>query len=390
MPAGDLCGSSAPYACITTGGCYADSSSAQQGCPNDWCYFGPCVITSLRPSRTIVFVNQCDEAFPVYQNNTTMIVTKEQFPAKGGLYVYTFDLTAVPSSWGVTYYQTGPTGAGINFAALPTDQDLSNSTLFEPNFGAYDGQSDVYDLSAIPPSSCAGHMQTSDNDYGYADHLPYIDPSNTKLNWACLVNPTTGQLSCGDGLGWYLCPAVTGTSTVAATVQPPTAQNGGSGNITYGCGVSGTTCCASTSPTGTCDTTSVTSCCPNVCAVTGTEDPTAPSVRNLVHNCAYQQSLTVAQNNGMKTKIGTTPRQTGFWKAMLVEPVWPAGQQPGAGCLTIYCGAGGTEKDPTFETMAQTCAAGYLWPYDDAAATVTCNGAPDYKVTFCPTPGAMK
>ncbi len=30
------------------------------------------------------------------------------------------------------------------------------------------------------------------------------------------------------------------------------------------------------------------------------------------------------------------------------------------------------------------CVDGYLWPFDDASATVTCNAAPDYKVTFCP------
>lgn len=34
--------------------------------------------------------------------------------------------------------------------------------------------------------------------------------------------------------------------------------------------------------------------------------------------------------------------------------------------------------------MAETCADGYLWPYDDNSALVTCHAAPNYQVTFCP------
>jgi hypothetical protein len=339
------------------------------GCPNNWCYFGSCTVVSNRASRTVTFVNNCQQSFAVYRD-AAEIISKANFPV-GATRSYQVSLSAGTNGWGLTYYKSG---TGINFRAFPDDQDLSNSTLFEVNFGAYEGLSDVYDLSAIPPSSCAGHMQSTDNDYGYADHLPYKDPNNASQNWGCLKNPQTGLPdpgTCGDGLGYRLCPAVAASTGVAATVKPPTAQQG----VNYGCGVPGEKCCGATS----------TPCCPSVCAVTGTDNPTDPAVRNKVHNCAYRQSAAVATNLGLKTKIGTTPRQTGFWKGMKVELVWPVGQSSGSGCRNIVCKAGGTESAPDISNMAATCTDGYLWPYDDNVATVTCQAAPDYKITFCPS-----
>lgn len=49
-------------------------------------------------------------------------------------------------------------GNGINFGAYPTDGDVASMTLLEVDMGGNYGQADWYDLSAIPPGSCASHM----------------------------------------------------------------------------------------------------------------------------------------------------------------------------------------------------------------------------------------
>lgn len=365
------CGTAAPYACVSTGGCYPTIQAAKSGCAKDWCWFGPCSVTSTSPTRTLTFVNKCSEAFPVYQDDTAIV---SNLPNDGQPHAHPVSLQAKTNAWGFTYYTSG---TGLNFRALPDDGDLSNSTLFELNLGAYAGTSDVYDVSAIPPSSCAAHMQTTDPNYGYADHLPFKDANDPSQSWACLETPD-GDLVCGDGLGWKLCPKVTAATGRAGTVQPPQAAKGPP--LVLGCGVAGEQCCDVSSTPGTCKPApSGTTCCPQVCAVTGNQDPTATKVRNQVHNCAYEQSKLVAKALSMKLPNGNTPRQTGFWKAMKVEL-----STTGPGCQDLVCAAGGTESAPTFGDMAVTCADGYLWPYDDSAALVTCKAAPEYTVTFCP------
>lgn len=390
------CGVSAPYICRGDGGgCYTDTTV--KNCPSvssgpnpagvqGACSFAPCSKVSNRPTRIVEFQNWCSAqgAFAVYQDESELIPAA-QFPV-GAKVSQKVSLKSGVNAFQQTYYYSG---AGINFRALPPDLDLSNSTLFEVNFGAYAGAADVYDVSAIPPGSCAAHNLPSEPNYGYADHLPYKDPNDPAQNWACLPLADTGKpdpKTCGDGLGWMLCPAVSGVTTAPLTASK---TGGPGGGVRYGSGVPGEQCCAKDSDPGKCKTPAQpTTCIPAVCAFNTGDDPTSAVVRNRLRSCSYQQGVAAAKQNG--TLVGppnklTPPRQTGFWVPVKAEPVWDLQSPPltpNPACKSLTC-SDGSGSDP-FADMATTCADGYLWPYDDHAALITCAAAPDYRVIFCP------
>lgn len=390
---GGFCGAANPYGCTDTGGCYSTEDAAKSGCPNNWCKADNCsrLPQPQRASRNVTFANNCTNSLDIWLTDPSPSKNPHRFcpdvdggvvpnckilmvPAKtsDGPSSATYEVSLVKgSSSGGDYYYL-PAG-GIVFWAMPDDKDTSNTTLWEVNFGASNGVLDVYDLSAIPPGNCAGHVRTGDNDYGYADHLPYKDPSNPDQNWDCLKKPDGGvdTKTCGDGLGYTLCPTVTVDSGVLTT-SALTADKGTS----LGCGVSGEKCCAFPPDGSVCAHTKETSCCPQICAAVDGEDPKSAAVRSKVYRCAHEQGLLTAKVTNPKEN----PRQTGYWKGMKVEPVWLPKQDKDPSCLIRSCVV---PAGSDISQIGSTCQA-YLWPYDDATALVNCNAIPDYKVTFCP------
>lgn len=376
----NACGTAAPYACLSDGGCY--TSSNVSSCKGTACNFGTCpnapgfVAPDQRPSRTVTFVNQCDAAIDIYftgagqGNKPTKLLTV----AKGASTPHTVTLNKGTNSIsGKTFYEL-PGGAGINFGAYPSDGDVASMTLFEINMGGNQGQADWYDLSAIPPGSCASHMNAAITNYaaglGYADHLPFKDISDPSQNWDCLQDAAGDPIAgtCGDGLGGFLCPKVKGSVEAMKAVK----------GTNRGWGVPGEKCCAEP---GTGQQSGVdcpkakegATCIPQVCAMADGDDPLSNTVRQKVYDCALAQAKAVAA-----TKTDP-PRATGFSYPMKVEATW-TGTPPdfASTCTTKSC-----TTDSSGLPTAATCDA-YLWPYDDEAATVICDATPDYKVTLCP------
>jgi hypothetical protein len=379
------CDAAHPLACTAAvGGCYAAADpNVHPDCLGKLCDFAPCACVSKRAQRTITFVNHCDVGFAVVQDGTRLIEAAE-FGA-GARVTRAITLQANATAWGTCY----ATPAGLKFAAVPDDGDLANTTLFEIAFGAYAGAADVYDLSAIPPDSCPAKLSPLENDYGYADHLPYKDAGASSQSWACLKDPDGGvdPKTCGDGRAWQLCPAVVTDAGVALTAPALTASRtaGPDGGVRYGCGVPGERCCGPPTEGDPCPTPpdAGASCCPEVCGLAAGEDPNQHDVRNRLYRCTRAQARVVADTLPIRLPDGGAPRQTGFWKALKVEARWPDGGVPAAECRPLTCRAG-SDAGVDFSDMATTCADGYLWPYDDRAATVTCPAAPDYELTFCP------
>lgn len=390
---GGYCGDTNPYGCVSTGGCYPTAEAAQAGCANNWCLAENCsrLPQPQRAIRKVQFHNNCGESIDIWLTDPSPATNPHPFCPKedGGVQPprcsvltvgkqstanYDVSLVEGKNKQGDTYYYL-PAG-GIVFWAMPDDGDFANTTLFEINFGANGGVGDVYDLSAIPPGSCAGHIKSTENDLGYADHLPYKDPKDPTMSWACLKLPDGGvdPKTCGDGQGWKVCPAV----KVDGGTLTTTALTAVKGTTKSGCGVPGEKCCGYPAEAGVaCSPTTETSCCPQVCAVMPNEDATDPKVRSRVYRCAHLQGVATA----IKPAPGkVAPRQTGYWKSMKIEPVWLPGQTQDSSCQTKTCNV------PTGTDISQigTTCQGYLWPYDDATALVNCNAIPDYKVTLCP------
>ncbi|MEM9291069.1 MAG: hypothetical protein AAGD01_05265 [Acidobacteriota bacterium] len=372
------CGTAAPYACLSNKGCYNTGNVST--CPGTACNFDSCpnspgfVAPDQRSSRTVTFDNQCTEDIEIYYTaagvgaKPTPLFTVDASKSKS----YTVQLTKGTNSVsGKTFYEmTG--GNGVNFGAYPGGGDVADMTLFEINMGGNQGQADWYDLSAIPPGSCASHMNSAVTNYaqglGYADHLPFKNINDSSQNWDCLQdgagNPIPG--TCGDGLGGSLCPQVTGS------VQAMKAEKG----VNRGWGVTGEKCCGPLQPGQKAGVDCPTppageTCVPWVCAMADGDDPTSNTVRQAVYECATNQSIAV---NGQPSTAAP-----GFSYPLKVEATWSGSAPPFASsCEVRSC----TTGDGTVPTAADCDA--YLWPYDDEVATVICYATPDYKVTLCP------
>lgn len=367
---GGYCGAAAPYGCTLTGGCYSTEAAAQGGCPGNWCSTLACsaIPQPQRSSRRVIVQNNCPERLSIYLTDPSP--ASNPHPYCGGaadclLFAVdagasqTFNATLVLNDAGGYYWM--PAG-GVAFWAMPDDGDTADTTLFEINFGAFGGTADSYDLSAIPPGSCSGHVQAPSNDLGYADHLPAKDAGNPAQSWACLrsVDGGPNPATCGDGLGHWLCPAIVSDAGYG-TIKPLTAVEGKN----TGCGVPGETCVLADG-----GSTTDGGCCPDICAVAQDQSAMSPAVRSLIYECAHGQGL-----------LTGTGRRTGFWKSLRVDPVGDAG------CERLVCMVpdGGPIPDGggPFSAIGYSCQA-YLWPYDDAEAGAVCEATPDYKVTFCP------
>ena len=309
----------------------------------------------------MTFENDCSERLSIYVTDPAPGSNPHPFCSGGVPNCLLFAIDAGASATfnaSLVYNDAGgyywlPAG-GIALWAMPDDGDTADTTLFEVNFGAFGGTADSYDISAIPPGSCSGHVQAPSNDLGYADHLPRKNPADPTQSWACLrltdggPNPAT----CGDGLGRLLCPAIVSDAGYG-TIKPLTAVKG----TNTGCGVPGETCYYQDG--GVSDG----GCCPDICAVAQSQDATDPTVRSQIYQCAHAQGL-----------LTGTGRRTGYWTSMRVDPVLDGG------CRMLQCLVpdGGNAS-----RIGRTCD-GYLWPYDDAEAAATCSATPDYRVTFCP------
>ena len=358
---GGYCGTAAPYGCTLTGGCYPTPTAAAAGCPDNWCSTTACSLfpQPQRPSRNVIVQNHCGEALSIYLTDPSPATNPHPY-CGGAANCLLFSVDAGASqTWSASlvFNDAGffwmPAG-GVALWAKPDDGDIADTTLFEVNFGAFGGTADSYDLSAIPPGSCSGHVQTPSNDLGYADHLPYKNPANPAQNWACLTGADGGPnpATCGDGLGRLLCPKVVSDAGYG-TIKPLTAVKGQN----TGCGVPGETCYyldGGISDGG---------CCPDICAVTQDQSATDAGVRSSIYECAHAQAL-----------LTGTGRRTGFWKSLAVAPMGDAGCR----ALTCIVPDGGN-----FSGIGTSCQA-YLWPYDDAEAGAVCGATPDYQVTFCP------
>ena len=215
---GGYCGEAAPLGCTTTGGCYSSTAAAQAGCPDGWCSTASCsaIPQPQRASRNVIFQNNCSESLSIYVTDPSPGSNPHPY-CDGGASCLLFPVKA--GGWGVFNVSLmlndaggfyGMPAGGIALWAMPDDGDTADTTLFEVNFGAFGGTADSYYISAIPPGSCSGHVQSPSNDLGYADHLPRKNPADPTQSWACLKlldggpNPAT----CGDGLGHLLCPEV--------------------------------------------------------------------------------------------------------------------------------------------------------------------------------------
>ncbi len=361
---GGYCGPGAPYGCTVTGGCYPTPAAADAGCYGDWCSTLACsaIPQPQRPARNVVFSNRCAEKLSIWLTDPSPGSNPHPYCSPGVANCLLFSVDAGASatfSAGLVYNDAGgyygmPAG-GIALWAMPTDGDTADTTLFEINFGAFGGTADSYDISAIPPGSCSGHVQSPSNDLGYADHLPRKSATNPAQSWACLKladggpNPAT----CGDGLGRLLCPKIVSDAGFG-TIKPLPAVKG---QTASGCGVPGETCYYGDG--GFSDG----GCCPDICAVTQSQDPLDSYVRTQIYECAHAQALLTGPG-----------RRTGYWKSMRVDPTVDAG------CRTLIC----MVPDGGNVTGIGRSCKGYLWPYDDLEAAAVCEATPDYQVTFCP------
>jgi hypothetical protein len=401
-------------------GCYA---RADAPCGASACDTTPCALANHgvpRPERKITFVNRTARPQTLFYtaggrgNSSKTIATLAAKGDRGDSFTQVFshkphkagalefgDLQANTKTIRdrtFTYY-TLPRNMGLNFGLYPPDEPgvVQNTTLFEIFFNGDGGAHDEYDISAIPPGSCAAHLQSKNADgspnavYGYADNLPFKAAGSPH----CLGG------NCGTGLGTTaLCPPVTDPATgKTLTVRPPAITTSGAPGARplYGCGTDASvvgTCCATpdngVNPLSVCkkpDGKDIMSCCPHVCAMPDGADAADPAVRDAVHRCAHLQSM--AKNANLPTPVKGW-RGTGYYTGIQVVATMPEGSPVPAGCAPRSCVAPG--NDPTKAGMAASCQ-GYLWPYDDAHALAKCDASPDYTVTFFeagdppPTPG---